>query len=47
MLRFLTPGVFFYILAAIAVLLCYELALRNLLGRWLHRERACRARSGT
>lgn len=37
MLRFLTPGVFFYILAAIALLLCYELAIRYLLGRWLRR----------
>ena len=37
MLRFLTPGVFFYILAVIALLLCYELAIRYLLGRWLRR----------
>ena len=37
MLRFLTPGVFFYILAVIALLLCYELAIRDLLGRWLRR----------
>jgi len=37
MLRFLTPGVFFYILAVVALLLCYELAIRYLLGRWLRR----------
>lgn len=35
MLHFLTPGVFVYILAVIALLLFYELAIRNLLGRWL------------
>lgn len=37
MLRFLPPGVYFYILAVIALLLCYELAIRYLLGRWLRR----------
>lgn len=37
MLGFLTPGVFRYILAVIALLLCYELAIRYLLGRWLRR----------
>jgi hypothetical protein len=37
MLRFLTPGVFVYIMAVIALLLCYELAIRNLLGGWLRR----------
>ena len=37
MLRFLTPGVFIYILAVIALLLCYELAIRYLLGRWSRR----------
>ena len=36
-LRFLTPGVFLYILAVIALLLCYELAIRYLLGRWSFR----------
>src|SRR5689334_19612961 len=38
-LRFLTPGVFFYILTAIALLLCYELAIRYMLGRLLRRGR--------
>jgi hypothetical protein len=38
-LGFLTPGVFFYILAVIALLLCYELAIRYLLGSWLRRGR--------
>ncbi|RYF24965.1 MAG: hypothetical protein EOO23_09230 [Comamonadaceae bacterium] len=37
MLRFLPPGVYFYILAVIALLLCYELAIRYLLGRWSRR----------
>jgi adenylate cyclase len=37
MLGFLTPGVFRYILAVIALLLCYELGMRFLLGRWLRR----------
>lgn len=36
-LRFLTPAVFFYIIAVIALLLCYELAIRHLFGRWLRR----------
>jgi adenylate cyclase len=36
-LRFLPPAVFFYIIAVIAALLCYELAIRYLLGRWLSR----------
>jgi len=35
LLGFLTPGVFFYIIAVIALLLCYELAIRHLFGRWL------------
>lgn len=37
MLRFLTPGAFLYILAVIVLLLCYELGIRSLLGRWLRR----------
>jgi adenylate cyclase len=37
MLRFLTPRAFLYILAVIALLLCYELGIRFLLGRWLRR----------
>ncbi len=37
LLRFLTPAVFLYIIAVIALLLCYELALRHLIGDWLHR----------
>ena len=37
LLRFLTPAAFFYIIAVIAALLCYELAIRTLLGHWLHR----------
>ena len=39
LLRFLTPAAFFYIIAVIALLLCYELAIRYLIGRWLRRER--------
>jgi adenylate cyclase len=39
MLGFLTPGVFIYILAVIALLLGYELAIRYLLGHWLRRGR--------
>jgi adenylate cyclase len=35
LLRFLTPSVFHYIIAVIALLLCYELAFRHLIGRWL------------
>lgn len=37
LLRFLTPAVFFYIIAVIALLLCYELFIRYLIGRWLRR----------
>jgi adenylate cyclase len=37
LLRFLTPAVFLYIIAVIALLLCYELALRHVFGRWLRR----------
>jgi adenylate cyclase len=40
LLRFLTPAAFFYIIAVIALLLCYELAIRYLLGRWLRRGRS-------
>ena len=39
LLRFLTPAAFFYIIAVIALLLCYELAIRYLFGRWLRRGR--------
>ena len=35
LLRFLTPAAFFYIIAVTALLLCYELAIWYLLGRWL------------
>jgi adenylate cyclase len=35
LLRFLTPAVFFYIIAVVILLLCYELAIRHLFGRWL------------
>ena len=35
LLRFLTPAVFHYIIGVIALLLCYELAFRHLIGRWL------------
>lgn len=37
LLRFLTPAVFLHIIAVIALLLCYELAIRHLFGRWLRR----------
>jgi len=40
LLRFLTPAVFLYIFAVIALLLCYELAIRHLIGGWLHRGKA-------
>jgi len=40
LLRFLTPAVFLYIFAVIALLLCYELAIRHLIGGWLHRRKA-------
>ena len=40
LLRFLTPAVFAYIIAVIALLLCYELALRHLIGGWLRRGKA-------
>jgi adenylate cyclase len=39
LLRPLTPAAFFYIIAVIALLLCYELAIRYLFGRWLRRAR--------
>jgi adenylate cyclase len=38
-LRFFTPGAFFYIIATLALLLGYELAIRYLIGRWLRRRR--------
>jgi adenylate cyclase len=37
--RFLTPAAFIYIFAVIALLLCYELAIRHLIGRWLRQGR--------
>jgi adenylate cyclase len=37
--RFFTPAAFFYIIAVMALLLCYELAIRHLIGRWLRRPR--------
>ena len=37
LLRFLTPAAFFYIIAVIVLLLCYELGIRHLIGRWLRR----------
>ena len=40
LLRFLTPAVFLYIIAVIALLLCYELAIRHLIGRWLRQGRS-------
>ncbi len=39
LLRFFTPAAFFYIIAVIALLLCYELAIRYLVGRWLRQGR--------
>jgi|CXWL01.1.fsa_nt_gi adenylate cyclase len=39
LLRFLTPAVFFYIVSAIALLLCYELAVRYQIGRWQRQGR--------
>jgi adenylate cyclase len=39
LLRFLTPATFLYIIAVIALLLCYELAIRYLIGRWLRQGR--------
>lgn len=39
LLRFLTPAVFFYIIGIIALLLCYELFIRYLIGRWLRRRK--------
>ena len=39
-LRFLTPTVFLYIIAVTALLLCYELAIRHLIGRWLRQGRS-------
>jgi adenylate cyclase len=40
LLRFLTPAVFLYIIATVALLLIYELVLRHLIGRWLQRGKA-------
>ena len=40
LLRFLPPAVFLYIIAVIALLLCYELAIRHLIGRWLRQGRS-------
>ena len=40
LLRFLTPAAFFYIIAVIALLFCYELAIRHLIGRWLRRGKS-------
>ena len=40
LLRFLTPAVFLYVIAVIALLLCYELAIRHLIGRWLRQGRS-------
>lgn len=37
--RFLAPSAFMYIFAVIALLLCYELAIRQLIGRWLRQGR--------
>ena len=37
LLRFLTPAAFIYIITVIVLLLCYELAMRYLFGRWLRR----------
>jgi len=39
LLRFLTPAAFFYIIAVIALLFFYELAIRHLIGRWLRQGR--------
>jgi adenylate cyclase len=39
LLRFFTPAAFFYIIATLALLLGYELAIRYLIGRWLRRRR--------
>jgi adenylate cyclase len=39
-LRFLTPTVFLYIIAVTALLLCYEIAIRHLIGRWLRQGRS-------
>ncbi|MFZ2649115.1 MAG: hypothetical protein WA210_03315 [Burkholderiaceae bacterium] len=51
LLRFLTPSVFFYIIAVIALLLCYELAIRTLFGPCSAAgsagEEACRSHCGT
>jgi len=37
--HFLTPAAKIYIIAVVALLLCYELAIRHLVGRWLRRGR--------
>jgi adenylate cyclase len=36
----LSPAVFPYVIALLALLLCYELAVRHLIGRWLESETA-------
>jgi adenylate cyclase len=38
--RFLPSAAFFYIIAVIALLLCYELAIRYRIGRWLEQDRS-------
>jgi adenylate cyclase len=40
MQRFLTPAAFFYMLALVGMVVCYELAVRGLIGRWQRRGRA-------
>ena len=40
LLRFLPPAVFAYIIAVIALLICYELAIRHLIGRSLRRGKS-------
>ena len=37
--RFLTPSAFIYIFSVVALLLCYELAIRHMIGRWLEQGR--------
>jgi adenylate cyclase len=39
-LRFLTPAVFLYVIAVTALLLCYEIAIRHQIGRWLRQGRS-------
>src|SRR5687767_12764551 len=40
LLRFFTPRVYAYIVALFAALMCYELAIRHLIGRWLEQGRS-------